>query len=303
MSAPVFKDLDKSAVDVITKNFPAGTQTFEVEGGSVDGVKFRATGVQAGDSLSSQLETSKVFATHGASLKAIAKSVLGTPVYTLEGTFEPTQVPGLKATLTSECKIPESGQVDTNKLTLLYKRGLVTVEETISYSHGKLAFVTSAAFVHQAIRAGAQVLSSFTSAGEAENKFKITGYGVKLGYVPYNTLAVVANYDQTASSASAGATVYYRKDITETATQVVLDPQNPSKAPTFTFAVSHAYDAKTSLKARITTANNAVALSVRHQLTPSLAVTIGSESVGYLAKADAAKPAVAKHGIAINLQL
>lgn len=247
------------------------------------------------------LETTKVFADKGLTVKALAQAVRGTPVYSVEAAYEPAQVVGLKATLVSECKTPESGQIDTNKLTVLYKRADFTVEETIAYSKSKLSFATSFSLAHQAIRAGAQVLSSFAAGAEGDKKFKLDGYAVKLGYVPTSALALVANYEQ-AAAASAGATLYYKKDVTETAAQVTLDPQNPSKTPAFAFAVSHAYDVKTTLKARATTANNAVAFSLRHQLTPALSVTLATETVGCPAK-DAAKPAVTKHGIAINLKL
>lgn len=249
------------------------------------------------------LETTKVFADKGITLKAVAQAVKGVPVYSIEAVYEAFQVPGLKATFVSECKTPESGQVDTNKLTLLYKRGAVTVEESIAYSKSKLSFATSASLAHQAIRAGAQVLGSFAAGAEGDKKFNLEGYGAKLGYVPNGNLSVFVNYEQTTAAASAGANLFYRKDVTESAVQVILDPQVPSKTPVFNFAVSHAYDTKTTLKARASTANNALAFSLRHQLTPALAVTVGTECSGYIASKDASKPAVAKHGIAINLKL
>lgn len=247
------------------------------------------------------LETTKAFAAQGVTLKAVAQAVKGVPVYSLEAAYEPVQVPGLKATFVSECKTPESGQIDTNKVTLLYKRGEVTVEETVAYSKSKLAFATSVSLAHQAVRVGAQVLGSFAAGAEGDKKFQLDGYGAKLGYVPTGNLSLIANYERSAAAASAGATLYYRKDVTESAVQVVLDPQNPSKTPAFTFAVSHAYDVKTTLKARATTSNNAIAFSLRHQLTPALAVTVATETSGYVSKD--AKPATAKHGIAINLKL
>lgn len=234
-------------------------------------------------------------------IKATASSAKGVPVYAAEVAYTPVQVPGLKVTLNSECKTPAAGQVDTNKLSVLYKRENLTVEETVSYSQNTLSFVSSAAVAHQAVRAGAQALYSFGPAGEGEKKFSLDGYGFKLGYVPTPSLAAIVSYDRTAAASSAGATIFYRKDITETATQVTIDPLNPSKAPAFTVAVSHAYDAKTVLKAKATSVNKTASVSIKHQLTPALSVTFASECNAFAA-ADEKAP-THKHGVSVAIKL
>jgi hypothetical protein len=246
--------------------------------------------------LNALFETVKV--ARGVTLKATVKAEKNVPVYSIEGAYEPKAVAGLKVTLNSECKIPaEGGAVDTNKITLLYKRGdLLTVEDSVSYSKGKVSAAASLSVAYQAVRAGAHALASYTL--EGEKKFDLGGYGFKLGYVPNKTLSFVAAYDQ-GEKTTAGASLYYKKDTIESAGQVVIDPKQPTKVPAFIASISHAHDDKTTVKAKITTAIPSVAFSLKHQLSDVVSVTLGSECVCPVQE----KAYTHKHGLSVNLKL
>jgi len=267
--------------------------------------KFKATATHTAEALNALFETTKVCTTRAITVKASAKSDKNVPVYLFEVACEPKAVEGLKITFTSECKTPAEGQVDSNKLSVVYKRGdLVTVEESIAYSKSKFTYATSVALAYQAIRAGAHALATISLDGEK----KLGGFGFKLGYVPSKALTLVASFDQCEKGASAGASMYYKKDNTEAAGQVTIDPKKPAQVPAFTMAISHAQDAKTTLKAKLATDKRSVGLSLKHQLTDSLALTFTSECGGccpHKAAAEEGKAASAshKHGIAINLKL
>jgi len=298
MSVPVFKELDKSATDLITKGFPTDSHGFEIEGGSIDGVKFKATGTHTGVVLNSLFETTKVFATRGLTLKVSAKAEKNVPVYTLEAAYEPVGVPGLKATVNSECKLPETGEVNTNKLTVLYKRGDFTMEDSIAYTKGKLSFAGSMALAYQAVRAGAHALANLSL--EGDNRLTLGGYGFKLGYAPHKFLTIITNYDQGEKGTTAGATLYYAKDFTEAAGQVIIDPSRPAATPGFIVALNHAYDLTTTLKAKVATAVPSVSVALKHQLSPALSVTIASECAYPVPNE---KLASHKHGLSVNLKL
>jgi hypothetical protein len=298
MSVPVFKELDKSALDLITKGFPVESHGFEVEGGSAETVKFKATGTHTAAALDALFETTKVISSHGVSLKATVKGEKNVPNYSLEATFEPKKVEGLKATINSECKIPADGvAIDTNKITLLYKRGdLLTIEDSISYSKGKISAAASLSVAYQAIRAGAHALATYTL--EGEKKFALGAYGFKLGYVPNKTLSFVAVYDQ-GEKTTAGASLFFKKDSIEAAGKVTIDPKEPTKVPAFLAAISYAQDAKTTLKAKVATATPSLALSLKHQLSDVVSVTLGSECICPVQE----KTVTHKHGLSVNLKL
>jgi len=303
MSVPVYKELDKSATDLITKGFSTD-HGIEIEG-SAESIKFKATATHTAEALNALLETTKVCASKGCTVKASVKSEKNEPVYAFEVAYEPKNVEGLKVTFNSECKTPASGQVDVNKLTVLYKRGdRVTVEDSIAYSKGKLTLTGSVAFAYEAVRAGAHALATV---GLEEKKFALGAFGFKLGYAPSKALTLVANFEHCEKKGdAAGATLFYKKDSTEAAGQVTIDPKKPAEVPAFTLALSHAHDAKTTLKAKLATKQRTVGLSLKHQITEALAVTFTSECGGPCCphKAEEGKAASThKHGVALNLKL
>jgi hypothetical protein len=300
MSVPVFKDLDKSALDLITKGFPTDSHGFEVEGGSDETVKFKATGTHTAAALNTLFETTKQ-TSYGVTLKATAKADKNVPVYSIEGAYEPKAVAGLKVTVNSECKIPQSGEVATQKVTFLYKKDKVTVEDSISYSAGTVSFAGSLALAYQSVRAGAHALASVTVSDKA---FALGGYGFKLGYVPSKELSLIASFDKGEKGTTAGATLFYKKSATEAAGQVVIDPSKPAALPGFIAALSHSLDSKTTLKAKLATAKPLVAVSLKHQLSDALSVTLASEAACPVAKeGEKACCTSHKHGLSLNLKL
>lgn len=298
MSVPTFKDLDKSALELITKGFPTGTQGFEVEGGSAETIKFKATGTHTSESLNSLFETTKTCCP-GMSFKVSAKAEKKVPVYAAEVTYEPKALEGVKVTASSECKLPESGEVNTQKVTVLVKKEKFTFEDTLSYSAGVASFAASLAVAHQSVQAGLSVASTFTL---AEKAFALTGYGFKLGYVPCKSLNFVTMFDKTTKGMNACSTLYYKKNATEAAGQLCIDPSKPTAAPAFTAALSHAVDDKTTVKAKLVTATPSVSLSVKHQLSDAISVTLASECACPIKDGEKAA-ATHKHGVAVNLKL
>lgn len=249
--------------------------------------------------MNALFEISKVLG-KGFTAKATGKTEKNAPIYSLEATYEPAQVAGLKVTLNSECAGTSEGQKETNKVTLLYKKGNVTAEESFSYSKGVVTINSSVALAQAAIRAGVSAL--MTSVVQGEKKHSLDGYGLKLGYAPSKEFELVAAFDQSTKGKTGSATLFYKKDKIDAAGEISIPIVHGEglKVPAFTLAIQQQFDAKTTLKAKVGTANKSVAFSIKHQLTDALAVTLASQVACGGKEADAC---VHQHGCSVNLKL
>jgi hypothetical protein len=254
--------------------------------------------------LDASFETTKAITERGVTVKAVAKADKGSPAYGLELAYEPTAAPGLKVTVNSDCTTNAAKeQIDTNKITVLYKRASnFTIEESLAYTKSKLTISSAISAAYQAVRAGASALATITL-GE-EKKTELDGYGVKLGYVPNKDFAIFAAVDAKKENVGASSTLYYKKNATEAAGEVAfkVGAEALKEVPKFSIALSHAVNDKTTLKAKLVTAHPAVAFALKHQLSDALSVTFASECAHACPKDVDAKP-VHKHGLSFNLKL
>jgi len=236
----------------------------------------------------------------GLSFKVTAKAEKKVPVYAAEVTYEPKLLDAMKVTLSSECKLPESGEVNTQKLVVLVKKDKFTAEDTFSYSGGVVSYAGTLAAVYQSVQAGFSLASTFTLADKA---FAITGYGFKLGYVPCKNLNLITMFDKNTKGMVASSSLYYKKNATEAAGQFCIDPTKPTDAPAFSVALSHAVDDKTTVKGKLVTGTPSVSLSLKHQLSDAISVTLASECACPTGKDGEKCPTTHKHGLSVNLKL
>lgn len=290
--------------DLISKGFPAGKTEYEIEGGSSDAVKFKVTGAHQGQVFDSLLETTKIVAERGVTLKATAKTDKAVPEYCLEASAEPSRVPGLKATFTTTCKTPAEGDVETQKVSAVYKREAFTLEESVSYEKQTVKYDTSLVFAYQAARVGVRALASLPVASADGLKPKLDEYAVKVGYVPTKELALIAKFEATEKkgkpSRLAAASIYYKKDKYDLAASAAIElaeqKEGATKIPSFTVAASYAVDPSTAAKVKVISGTQEASFAIKHQLTTSLSVTVASA----ISLKDQSQHT---HGLGVNLKL